>query len=79
MSGVEATRAESPEEGDSREERIATRRKRVTVKIEADRRAALGEEPEKAMRCIMCMHVHTADKHAFLLIINASNPVCPCN
>ena len=32
---------------DVKEERILARRKRVQAKIEADRRAALGEEPQK--------------------------------
>lgn len=30
-----------------KEDRIAARRKRVRAKIEADKRAALGEEPEQ--------------------------------
>lgn len=32
---------------DVKEERILARRKRVRTKIEADKRAALGEEPQK--------------------------------
>ena len=34
-------------DSDLKEERIAARRKRVKNKIEAEKRAALGEEPEK--------------------------------
>ena len=32
---------------DVKEERILARRKRIQAKIKADRRAALGEEPQK--------------------------------
>lgn len=32
---------------DIKDERIAARRKRVQAKIEADRRAAMGEEPQE--------------------------------
>ncbi len=32
---------------DVKEERILARRKRIQAKIDADRRAALGEEPQK--------------------------------
>ena len=34
-------------DSDIKEERIAARRKRVRAKIEAEKRAALGEEPEE--------------------------------
>lgn len=34
-------------DSDLKEERIAARRKRVKNKIEAEKRAALGEEPEQ--------------------------------
>ena len=36
-------------DSDIKEERIAARRKRVRAKIEAEKRAALGEEPEEVM------------------------------
>lgn len=50
---TEADKEELPQEqaeepsvdSDNREMRIAARRKRVLLKIEADRRAAMGKEP----------------------------------
>ncbi len=38
--------AEPSTSSDVKEERLLARRKRVQAKIEADRRAALGEEPQ---------------------------------
>ncbi len=49
-SSVAMEREHPPEpctSSDVKEERILARRKRVQAKIEADRRAALGEEPQK--------------------------------
>lgn len=49
-----ATENQNPVEpttaSDVKEERILARRKRVQIKIEADRRAALGEEPQEVRR-----------------------------
>ena len=39
-------------DSDIKEERIAARRKRVRAKIEAEKRAALGEEPEEVCVCV---------------------------
>ena len=42
--------AEPSTNSDVKEERILARRKRIRAKIEADKRAALGEEPQKVRR-----------------------------
>ena len=45
-----AVKEEEPSvNSDCRETRIAARRKRVLLKIEADRRAALGEKPSNVL------------------------------
>ena len=47
QSGSAATSVQPSTDSDLKEERIAARRKRVKNKIEAEKRAALGEEPEQ--------------------------------
>lgn len=42
-----ASASQPSTDSDLKEERIAARRKRVRAKIEAEKRAALGEEPEE--------------------------------
>ena len=52
-SGSAAASVQPSTDSDLKEERIAARRKRVKNKIEAEKRAALGEEPEQVSTCIM--------------------------
>ncbi len=46
-SGTAAASVQPSTDSDLKEERIAARRKRIKNKIEAEKRAALGEEPEQ--------------------------------
>lgn len=46
-SGSTVASVQPSTDSDLKEERIAARRKRVKNKIEAEKRAALGEEPEQ--------------------------------
>lgn len=49
-SGSGAGNVQPSTDSDLKEDRIAARRKRVKNKIEAEKRAALGEEPEQVDR-----------------------------
>lgn len=49
-SGSAAASVQPSTDSDLKEERIAARRKRIKNKIEAEKRAALGEEPEQVCK-----------------------------
>ena len=54
QNGSAAASVQPSTDSDLKEERIAARRKRVKNKIEAEKRAALGEEPEQVAQ--QCTH-----------------------